>query len=296
MPTEVVVSSELADFLLPVLEKMSVKVTVPKRGEKKSWIDLAERNAELAVMRLASQKYTCSDSKKDNQVVNLSDQIQELFDFAHPIVTVFGFDISHLSGVDIVASSVCFRDGLCDKAGYRKFNIRSVASGESHDPLSIYEAVKRRLMLCDKDSEPLPDLILVDGGLGQLRFAQRALEELNVQGQVSLLSLAKREELIYQVGSSDGIRLSRRHDVLRYFQQIRDESHRFANTFQNSKRRRKLKSVLLSIEGLGVKRVNALYQKYKTLDNMMNASVEDLAKIGNMGMNLAQKLQGILRE
>ena len=294
LPTELILSKTMSDVLAPVLKDMSVVVNVPKKGEKRAWVDLAERNGHLSILRLLSQDYTKSRDLNTKANLNLCEEIRAYFSFSKPIRSIFGFDISHLSGQDIVASAVSFYDGIPNKSLYRRFTIRGV-SQDSNDPLSMYEVVKRRLMLCEIEGEALPDLILVDGGKGQLNFAFKALKELKLENFVELLSLAKQEEEIYSYGKKTSTRFSRQHSILKCFQRVRDESHRFANSYQRVLRKKGLKSVLLSIEGLGVKRVNALYQEYKTLDNIEKTPVEELALIGKMGKRLATRVHQALK-
>ena len=203
---------------------------------------------------------------------------------------IIGIDISHLQGTHMVASAVCCIDGMNKKNLYRKFNITTV-NDHSNDPEAIAEAVNKRLKLCKKYNEPFPDLIIVDGGRAQLNYAYATLQNLKLHTQIDLISLAKKNEEIYLIGKTSPIRLSKKSDTLKLCQQIRDESHRFAVTFQRKKRSSEgLKSKLLSIKGLGKKRINALYKTFDTLENIKNAPPEDLCKINNLGIKLAYKI------
>ena len=147
---------------------------------------------------------------------------------------IWGFDISHIQGTTIVASSVCFDQGKPDKSQYRQFNIKTV-SGQSDDCRSMKEVVSRRVQLAFECQDTLPDLILIDGGKGQLNFAMQALHQLGVDQVIDCISLAKRDELIFKPGQSP-IKLPHSNPGLQLLQRVRDEAHRFAIAYQRKKR------------------------------------------------------------
>lgn len=209
--------------------KRKTIITSPQKGEKKAILETAIKNAKLSLTRLIKDEV---EKTKKGDVIGDMQRILRLMKRPESII---GFDISHLQGTNIVASAVCFKDAKPYKSGYRKFNIRSV-SGQSNDPESMREVVYRRLRLCEKDSEPYPDLLLIDGGRAQLNFALSALSEKGLLGHIDIISLAKRDEEIYTPYYRDPIRLPKHSHVLHLLQHVRDESHRFALTFQRSKR------------------------------------------------------------
>lgn len=209
--------------------KRKTTITSPQKGEKKAILDTAIKNAKLSLTRLIKDEV---EKTKKGDVVGEMQRILRLMKRPENIV---GFDISHLQGTNIVASAVYFKHGKPYKGGYRKFNIRSV-SEQSNDPESMREVVYRRLRLCEKDNEPYPDLLVIDGGRAQLNFALSALSEKGLLGSIDIISLAKRDEEIYTPYYRDPIRLPKHSHVLHLLQHVRDESHRFALTFQRSKR------------------------------------------------------------
>jgi excinuclease ABC subunit C len=222
--------------LLPVIKesvqaiKEKIGVKAPKKGEKKEWVKNAETNAKLALL-----KHLKSKTEK-KETINVCEELKHVLRLAHCPERIIGFDISHLQGTNIVASAVYFKDGKPYKSLYRKFNIKTV-SGKSNDPMSIKEVVLRRLQLCQKQNEPTPNLLLIDGGRGQLNYAVTALSSLGLLGKIDIISLAKKEEEIYTLHFQTPIRLPHSHPGLHLLQYIRDESHRFALTFQRSKRK-----------------------------------------------------------
>jgi excinuclease ABC subunit C len=254
---------------------LNIKIESPKIGDKKTLLEGAEKNARLALSRLNLN----SDLKVG---VSLED-VRETLELTQLPERIFGFDISHLSGNDIVASSVCFKDGKPFKKEYRKFHIKTV-SGKSNDPKSMKEVVKRRLERILKENLPLPNLILIDGGKPQLNFAMEAIRECGLEDQLDCISLAKRLEEVYHPLQDRPKRLLHENPVLQLLQKVRDESHRFAVTFQRQKRQKKYESVFTQIKGLGQKRLALLYKHYKTLDSIREATLEEISK--NVGVNL----------
>src|SRR5262249_11460736 len=211
----------------------------------------------------------------------ISKEIEEALDLEKPPRRIECFDISNLQGSDVVASMVVWEDGRMKKSDYRRFIIRSV-SGLPDDFQSMREVVTRRYKRLQGEGTAMPDLVLIDGGVGQLHAAQSALDELNIVDQ-PLSSIAKREEIIYIAGREDEpILLERRSPVLRMIQQIRDESHRFAITFHRERRgRRTLTSELSAIEGVGLKTTQRLLTHFGSVAKIREASLEDLKSVVN---------------
>ena len=214
------------------LSKFNVVVNHPKRGEKKDLLSLANKNARLSLLRVSKSVY---DSTPTIQLDTLK-HLKRVLSLLHLPIKIFGFDISHLGGTGIVGSAVCFVEGSKLSALYRHFSIRSVVD-KSNDPKSIQEAVYRRLKLALRTNEDLPDLLLIDGGKGQLRFAAEAVASLGLEDRVELISLAKKNEEIFCLSQSDPICLSKDDPGLHLLQYIRDESHRFALRYQHYKRK-----------------------------------------------------------
>jgi excinuclease ABC subunit C len=248
-----------------------VEIHTPQRGAKRELMDLVHRNARLTFL----QRFRAAMPSP----ATIAKEIEEALDLEKPPRRIECFDISNLQGSDVVASMVVWEDGRMKKSDYRRFIIRSV-SGLPDDFQSMREVVTRRYKRVQEESQPMPDLVLIDGGIGQLHAAQSALDELNIVDQ-PLASIAKREEIIYVAGREDEpIMLERRSPVLRVIQQIRDESHRFAITFHRERRgRRTLTSELSEISGIGLKTTQKLLTHFGSLAKIRDATVEDLQDV-----------------
>ncbi len=209
-------------------------ITVPQRGIKKELIQNVERNASMALLRVLKQRPIQTDD------IDVLDQIQQTFNLSRYPSRIVGCDISHLQGSNMVGSAVTFVDGKPDKSGYRQFNIKTV-QGHSHDPQALKEVVIRYIKLCQREGTPLPDLLLIDGGKGQLNFAYSALAQLEQIQHIDLLSLAKRNEEVYKRGEKEPVICKRNHPALQLLQHVRDESHRFALKQQRQKRKKEIK-------------------------------------------------------
>ena len=202
-----------------------------------------------------------------------------------------GFDISNISGTLSVASCVCFRDGKPHKDHYRHFQIQTVVG--SDDFASMAEVVSRRYARLREEGGALPDLVMVDGGRGQLNAALAALHVLKIQ--LPVIGLAKQFEEIYTPALPEPIRLPRESPALHVIQRLRDEAHRFANAYHQKLRKRRIQeSVLDEVPGLGKKKKLALLQQFGSIQRIREAAVEDLAKVPGLGLKLAQKLKEAL--
>ncbi len=248
--------------------RSKVEIKTPQRGAKRELMELVHRNARLAFL----QRFRAAMPS----AATIAKEVEEALDLEKPPRRIECFDISNLQGSDVVASMVAWEDGRMKKSDYRRFIIRSL-SGLPDDFQSMREVVTRRYKRIQDEGLSMPDLILIDGGVGQLHAAQSALDELNIVDQ-PLASIAKREEIIYLAGREDEpVVLERRSPVLRLIQQIRDESHRFAVHFHRERRgRRTLASELCEIEGIGLKTTQKLLTHFGSLAKIREATVEDL--------------------
>jgi excinuclease ABC subunit C len=273
IPTEIHVPADFEDRTL-LEEWLStrrgrrVEIRTPQRGSKREMTDLVHRNARLVFL----QRFRAATLSP----AAMSREIEEALDLDSAPRRIECFDISNLQGSDIVASMVVWEDGRMKKSDYRRFIIRSV-SGLPDDFASMREVVTRRYKRVQEEKSKMPDLVLIDGGLGQLHAAQSALDALNIVDQ-PLASIAKREEIIYVAGREDEpVVLDRRSPVLKVIQQIRDESHRFAITFHRSRRaKRHLTSELSEIPGVGPTTMQKLLSHFGSLAKIREASVEEL--------------------
>jgi len=262
---------ELLEEWLSERRGRKVDIRTPQRGGKRELMELVHRNAQLSFLQRFRAAVPSSAA--------ISKEVEETLDLEKPPRRIECFDISNLQGSDVVASMVVWEDGRMKKSDYRRFIIRSL-SGLPDDFQSMREVVTRRYKRVQEEGMAMPDLVLIDGGIGQLHAAQTALDELNIVDQ-ALASIAKKEEIIYIAGREDDpIALERRSPVLRLIQQIRDESHRFAINFHRERRgRRTLTSELSEISGIGLKTTQKLLTHFGSLAKIRQASVEDLKDV-----------------
>ncbi len=247
-----------------------VEILTPQRGTKRAFLDLVERNAKHSFeQRFRVLKPT---SKA------IAEALQNTLNLAETPKRIESFDISHIQGSDTVASMVVWEDGRMKKADYRKFIIRGEHGND--DFASMREALERRYRRLQEERRPLPSLILIDGGIGQLHAAAAALEKLEIINQ-PLTSIAKKEEVIYAFGQEDEpIVLERHSPILHLIQQIRDETHRFAVTFHRQRRSsRTLHSALVDIPGIGERTAEKLLRRFGSLARLREASLEELSRV-----------------
>lgn len=247
-----------------------VQIMVPQRGEKRSLIDLAGNNAKQSfdqrfrVMQPAARA--------------VQEALQEALGLPHLPERIECFDISHIQGAETVASMVVWEGGRMKKSDYRKFIIRSVEGVD--DFASMREVVERRYKRVEAEKQKMPDLVLIDGGLGQLHAAAEALEELQIINQ-PLAAIAKREEIIYVYGQEDEpVALDHHSPVLHLVQQIRDEAHRFAVTFHRKRRQMRDRSTeLLEIPGVGASTTRRLLQHFGSVQAVKDADAAALSAV-----------------
>jgi excinuclease ABC subunit C len=259
------------------------RVLVPQRGPKRELVDLAEQNARhlLEEFKLAADE---SDVRAGEPVYDLQRELG-LVKLPRALVC---FDISHAQGTDTVASLVWFENGRAKRSEYRKFKIATVEGVD--DFASMREVVHRYFARRVAEEKPLPDLVVIDGGKGQLNAATQALHDLGL-GEMPVVSLAKKEEELFVPGRSESIRLSRRSPGLRLVQQARDEAHRFALTFQRKRRAvRTVTSELLKVPGIGPVRRRALLKAFGSVQGVREATAEQIATVPGFTVATAQKL------
>ncbi len=257
-----------------------VEIRTPQRGQKKALMDLVGTNAKHS---FDGRFRVLKPSSKAIQQA-----LQDALNLPAAPKRIECFDISHIQGTDKVASMVVWEDGRMKKSDYRKFIIKTVIGND--DFASMREVVTRRYARLQEEKAPLPGLVLIDGGLGQLHAAAESLEALGITDQ-PLASIAKREEIIYVYGQEDEpVVLDRFSPILHLVQSIRDEAHRFAVTFHRSRRSaRQLTSELDAIAGVGEKTVQKLLKQFGSSELVRAASEEDLAKA--VGRAAARKVK-----
>lgn len=278
---EILLPVDLPDDEVKILsEWLGAKLITPKRGVKRSLVEMAIQNAEKFLSEESARKLL-----KDAQTLGAVEELKNFLNLPKLPRRMECFDISHIQGAETVASMVVFVDGLPDKKGYRRFKIRST-EGKPDDFLSMREVTARRYAATDN----LPDLIVIDGGQGQL---SSALEIIRGAGHtVPVVGLAKQFELIFVENSSVPIELPRDSQALKLMQRIRDEAHRFAITYHRTlRRKRNLKSELDNVAGIGVKRRTELFKHFGTLAKIKAATVEELSNVPSMNHAVAVALK-----
>ena len=255
---------------------------VPKIGDKKKLLDITLKNAFIALHK------RIEPTIKKNHLLEVVKTLQSELNLKDTPIHIECFDNSNIQGTNPVASMVCFKNGKASKRDYRHFNIKTVEGPD--DFASMKEIVGRRYSRLLEEASPLPNLIVIDGGKGQLSAAIEALKDVGVYGKIPVIGLAKRIEEIFFPGDQESIILGRRSIGLRLLQQIRDEAHRFAITFHRNQRSKDAfqKSALIGITGIGPNTIEKLLSHFKTVKKIKEADIESISKI--IGLNKAQIL------
>ena len=267
----------------------ALKIKYPQRGEKARELRVAHQNAKLLLGEWILKK-----KKRREYIPNSLKQLQDDLQLKAPPRTIEAFDISHLGGTNTVASMVYFKDGKPVKKNYRKYNIKTITGID--DFASVREVVIRRYKRLLKEKSSLPDLILIDGGKGQLSMAVSALRQLGI-AYVPMIGLAKRLEEVFLPGQSEPQSISKSSPGLLLLRRVRDEAHRFAVSFQRQKRSKSVKeSPFLSISGMGPKRVNNLFTHYQNIADIANAEPKVLSRRLSISKGLSAKCIALAEE
>jgi excinuclease ABC subunit C len=249
-----------------------IKVLVPQKGDKRKMVELSLKNA----LYYKKERNTTEPKVTRNDKILL--QLQEDLQLKSVPRHIECFDNSNIQGHDPVASMVCFRNGRPSKKEYRRFNIKSVTGPD--DFASMYEIVLRRYKRVLEENSHKPDLIVIDGGKGQLNAAIKALHDLNLYGSIPVIGIAKRLEEIYYPYDDIPLFIEKKSTSLKLLQQVRNEAHRFAITFHRDKRSKSsLNSQLDQISGIGPKTRTAVLSHFKSIANLLNASHDEVASV-----------------
>ncbi|MEK7402705.1 MAG: excinuclease ABC subunit UvrC [Gemmatimonadota bacterium] len=271
------------DRELIVASLIATEVVVPQRGPKRELVDLADQNARHLLEEALLEGEETAERAADPVY-----ELQRKVGLQKVPRSLVCFDISHAQGTDTVASCVWFQNGRPMRAEYRKFKIKTVQGVD--DFASMAEVVTRYFRRRLDESRALPDLVVIDGGKGQLGVAQVAMVALGL-GDMAIISLAKRDEEIFVPGRAESLRLPKRSVALRLLQQARDEAHRFAITFQRLRRaKRTVTSELLRIKGIGATRRRQLLTAFGSLDGVKQASPEAIAALPGFSEKTARKV------
>lgn len=248
---------------------------VPQRGDKKALIDLSERNTKFYRLEKMKQEKIKDPERHTERIL---EQIRVDFRLIEKPVHIECFDNSNFQGTNAVAACVVFKNAKPSKNDYRHFNIKTVEGPD--DFASMQEVVYRRYKRLLDEGESLPQLIIIDGGKGQLSAALKALEELGLRGKIAIVGIAKKLEEIFFPGDSLPIYIDKRSESLRVVQYLRNEAHRFGITHHRNKRSKgALTSELTQIKGIGEKTYEDLIKTFKTVSNVQSANIEDLISV-----------------
>jgi excinuclease ABC subunit C len=270
--------SDAREILIPFaldIEFANVKFSVPQRGDKVKLIELSERNLKYYRLEKVKQLSKVDPEMHTNRIMETMKRDLNLE--RHPR-HIECFDNSNLQGTNAVAACVVFKDGKPSKKDYRHFNIKTVEGPD--DFASMEEVLRRRYSRLLAENQPLPDLVVIDGGKGQLHSAVNIFEELKLFPRVMLISIAKRLEEIFKPGDPIPLYLDKNSESLKVIQRLRDEAHRFGITHHRNKRSKAfIVSELHGIEGIGSKTADALLAYFKSIDAIKNATVDEMGRV-----------------
>jgi excinuclease ABC subunit C len=271
--------------LKPETRLPDVKYTIPKRGDKKKLLELSERNAKYYRLEKLRQKELVDPRR---HTLRILEKMQKDLGLPKLPEHIECFDNSNTQGSYPVAAMVVFRDARPSRKEYRHYNIKTVEGPD--DFASMTEVVFRRYKRLLDEKQPLPQLVIVDGGKGQLSSAVAALEKLDLQGKIPVIGIAKRLEEIYFPSDSIPVYIDKKSETLKIIQHLRDEAHRFGITHHRNRRQKgSLKSELMDIKGIGEKTGTQLLRKFKSVQGIKNATPDELA--AEVGMPRAKILK-----
>jgi excinuclease ABC subunit C len=286
-------NSESREIYLPFELDLGpkIKVTVPKLGDKKKLVELSQRNAKFFRLERFKQMKIVDPER---HVKRLMQQMKTDLRLQDEPVFIECFDNSNILGTNPTAACVVFRNGKPLKKDYRHFKIKTVEGPD--DFASMEEVVYRRYKRLSEEGRSLPQLIVIDGGKGQLSSAVKSLDRLGLRGQIAIIGIAKRLEEIYYPGDSIPMYLDKKSETLKVIQQLRNEAHRFGLTLhRNIRSKNALRSPLDGVEGIGPKTKEMLLKKFKSLKRIKAAPKEEIIDLlGSVkGLKIFQKLQGL---
>ncbi|MCS3802321.1 excinuclease ABC subunit UvrC [Niastella sp. OAS944] len=258
-----------------------IVVTVPKAGDKKKLLDMAEMNVNYFKEEIRQRKMLKLDGKDESTKLRVLEQIKDDLQLPSVPVHIECFDNSNFQGSYPVSAMVCFKNGVPSKSDYRHFNVKTVQG--INDFATMKEAVTRRYKRLQLEEQPFPQLVIIDGGKGQLGAALEGIRELGLGGRMTIVGLAKNEEEIFFPGDQQSVKLPYNSDSLKLIRSIRDEVHRFGITFHRNKRSKgTFKNELEQIKGIGKSTAEQLLKEFKSVKRVKELSMADLtAAVGN---------------
>lgn len=289
VPNEIIVSHPIDEELLKSFVEKNVKIISNPHGTNLTLLKMAKENAvEYLEKKMAKEKIAYNSS------IGAMKMLQEKLSLKNLPKRIECYDISHISGTNKVASMVVFVNGVAEKKEYRKFKIKTVAGND--DFASLKETLTRRLQRYkDQNGESFkekPDLLVIDGGKGQLSSCYEILKDFNLENQIDIISLAKKLEEVYTTKDNNAVILKYGSAELKLLQRVRDEAHRFAITFHRQLRTKAQTHIdLEDIKGLGKVKINALLKAFETSENIKNASIEELCLVKGIHESLAHDIK-----
>jgi len=274
-------SSEAKELILPFpihYPEANILITIPKAGDKKKLLDLSQKNVDYFIDEIKRNKMLHLEEKSSDEVEAILHQLQNDLNLESLPLHIECFDNSNLHGTNAVAAMVCFKNGLPSKGDYRHFNIKTVEGID--DFASMKEVVFRRYKRLVDENKQFPNLIIIDGGKGQLNAAMESIVELGLVGKLTLVGLAKNKEEIFFVGDSESIELPWASESLKLIRRIRDEVHRFGITHHRQKRSNAaIENELEKINGIGYATAELLLKKFKSVKKIKQLGFEDLVAL-----------------
>jgi excinuclease ABC subunit C len=261
-----------------------LKVTIPQLGDKKQILDLSTRNAKFHRIEQLKQLQIVDPDRHTNRIMA---QMQKDLRLSVEPRHIECFDNSNIQGTNPVAACVVFKDGKASKKDYRHFNIKTVEG--PNDFASMEEVVYRRYKRLIEEEQPLPQLIIIDGGKGQLSSALKSIDDLGLRGKIAIIGIAKRLEELFYPGDSVPLYLDKKSETLKVIQQLRSEAHRFGITFHRDKRSKAaLNSSVEAITGIGEKTMQTLIKHFKSVKRLKEASEKEISDV--IGVSKAKKI------
>ncbi len=273
-------NSEAKEIIVPFVidyPDETIIITVPKAGDKKKLLELSEKNVNYFKADLHKNKMLLLEDKTDKQIITVLEQIQTYLHLTALPVHIECFDNSNFQGSYPVSAMVCFKNGQPSKNDYRRFNVKTVVG--ANDFATMTEVVHRRYKRVIEEGLPLPQLIIIDGGKGQLSAAMESINALGLTGKVTVVGLAKNEEELFFYGDTESLKLPWDSDSLKLIRRIRDEVHRFGITFHRNQRSKgSFKNELENIEGIGKATIDILLKKFKSVKNIKAKTADELTE------------------
>ena len=262
-----------------------IKIYIPKLGDKKHILDLSIRNAKYYRMERFKQIRITDPNRHENRIMA---QMKKDLQLSQEPRHIECFDNSNIQGTNPVAACVVFKNGKPSKKDYRKYNIKTVEGPD--DFASMEEVVYRRYKRLLDENQPLPQLIIIDGGKGQLSSSLKSLDKLNLRGEIAIIGIAKRLEELFYPDDPIPLYLDKKTETLKIIQQLRNEAHRFGITFHRNKRSKEaLNTSMDAIDGIGKKTVIELLKNFKSLERIKSATFEELTEI--IGPSKSKKIK-----